>query len=93
MEQQNISPVSGANIDPDTFRRVWDRVMPDQTYSPLEVEPPAQPSVSEGGSELPPVPVSPPSLRAPDCPGSPRPPSPPCAWGSTPSPTPSGWRS
>ena len=59
MEQQNISPMSGANIDPDTFRRVWDRVMPDQTYSPLEVEPPAQPSVSEGGSELPPVPVCP----------------------------------
>lgn len=59
MEQQNISPMSGANIDPDTFRWVWDRVMPDQTYSPLEVEPPAQPSVSEGGSELPPVPVCP----------------------------------
>lgn len=39
MEQQNFSPIGGTNIDPDTFRRVWGRVMPDQTCSPLEVAP------------------------------------------------------
>lgn len=38
MEKITLPPVSGEKIDQDTFRRVWDRVMPDQTNSPIAVE-------------------------------------------------------
>ena len=41
MEQRtDFSPLQGQGIDPDTFRRVWERVMPDQSRSPLSVDPP-----------------------------------------------------
>ena len=42
MEEKTTVPPAGEGVDPETFRRVWQRVMPDQTESPLAVE---------GGSE------------------------------------------
>ena len=42
MEQQmDLSAMDGRQIDPETFRRVWARVMPDQRDSPLVLSPPA----------------------------------------------------
>ena len=42
MEQQvDLSALDGRQIDPETFRRVWARVMPDQRDSPLVLDPPA----------------------------------------------------
>ena len=38
MENTKLPPLSGEGLDQDTFRRVWDRVMPDQTNSPIAVE-------------------------------------------------------
>lgn len=38
MEKATLPPLSGKNVDQDTFRRVWERVMPDQTNSPISVE-------------------------------------------------------
>ena len=38
MEEKTTIPSAGEGVDPETFRRVWQRVMPDQTDSPLEVE-------------------------------------------------------
>ena len=38
MEEKTVVPSTGEGVDPETFRRVWQRVMPDQTGSPLEVE-------------------------------------------------------
>lgn len=35
MEKSTVPPVGGGQIDQDTFRRVWNRVMPDQTGSPI----------------------------------------------------------
>lgn len=44
MEQQvDLSALDGRQIDPETFRRVWARVMPDQRDSPLVLDPPAPP--------------------------------------------------
>lgn len=44
MEQQvDLSAMDGRQIDPETFRRVWARVMPDQRDSPLILDPPAPP--------------------------------------------------
>lgn len=41
MEQNTKFPaLSGQDIDPDTFRRVWERVMPDQAQSPVAVTTP-----------------------------------------------------
>ena len=40
-------PLTLQPFDPEVFQRVWDRVMPDQTHSPIEVERPAAvPAVS-----------------------------------------------
>lgn len=42
MEQQvDLSAMDIRQIDPETFRRVWARVMPDQRDSPLVLTPPA----------------------------------------------------
>ena len=42
MEQKmDLSAMDGRQIDPETFRRVWARVMPDQRNSPLVLDPPA----------------------------------------------------
>ena len=38
MEKSTVPPLTGEQIDQDTFRRVWDRVMPDQTGSPIAVK-------------------------------------------------------
>ena len=38
MEEKTTIPAPGEGADPETFRRVWQRVMPDQTDSPLAVE-------------------------------------------------------
>ena len=38
MEQNTTPSLDGKKIDRDTFQRVWDRVMPDQTNSPIAVE-------------------------------------------------------
>lgn len=45
MEKTSVPPVKGERFDEDTFRRVWDRVMPDQTASPI--------AVGKGEAELP----------------------------------------
>ncbi len=46
MEQQtDLSALSGTQIDPEVFRRVWNRVMPDQEHSPIQVSSPT-PSAS-----------------------------------------------
>ena len=37
MEQTTVPSLDGKNLDQDTFRRVWERVMPDQTGSPILV--------------------------------------------------------
>lgn len=50
MEQNmDLSALAGQQIDPETFRRVWDRVMPDQRNSPIAVDRPA--------AEAPPRPI------------------------------------
>ena len=38
MEKISTLPGQGENLDADTFRRVWERVMPDQTASPVALE-------------------------------------------------------
>ena len=38
MEKAKVPSMSGEAVDQDTFRRVWERVMPDQTNSPIAVE-------------------------------------------------------
>ena len=51
MEQQvDLSALDGHQIDPETFRRVWARVMPDQRDSPLVLSPPP-PAVRSGTAE------------------------------------------
>ena len=45
MEKTSVPPVKGETFDEDTFRRVWDRVMPDQAASPI--------AVGKGEAELP----------------------------------------
>lgn len=37
MEEKNFLPISGSSIDQDLFRQVWERVMPDQSNSPVEL--------------------------------------------------------
>ena len=50
MEQAQQTPING-NVDPEVFRRVWDRVMTDEAQSPIAVEPSARPAVPEEGSK------------------------------------------
>ena len=39
MEQQmDLSALDGRNMDPETFRRVWARVMPNQENSPVVLD-------------------------------------------------------
>ena len=38
MEDKILAPAAGEGVDPETFRRVWQRVMPDQTNSALAVD-------------------------------------------------------
>ena len=38
--QSNFSPLSPQQLDPEMFRRVWARVMPNQEDSPIVVAPP-----------------------------------------------------
>ena len=84
MEQQPFTPINGTNIDPNTFRRVWDRVMPDQSGSPLAVDIPAAEDVLEpvaSSTQLPPVPTCPAAGQnlppVPVCPVEPAEPEPP----------------
>ena len=86
MEQQFDLPQ--LQTDPETFRRVWSRVMPDQENSPLVVV--SQPQPSPGRSP-PRAPLRPPPRRIGPVrprPGRRRVPRPPCAWGRRPGPTP-----
>lgn len=53
-------------VDPDTFQRVWNRVMPDQSLSPIEVDtyepgpmPPAEPPTPQPEPEPEPEPLPP----------------------------------
>lgn len=46
METSPLDPqLSLQPFDPEIFRRVWDRVMPDQTNSPIALDTPSQPAV------------------------------------------------
>ncbi len=83
----NPAAPAGQGASPDTFRRVWNRVMPDQANSPVVVEAPdtavpAQPSpplelerdCPSGRSPVPGCPAGPPSenlLPVPGCPAEP----------------------
>lgn len=79
MEQNTYLPdLSQPDMDPETFRRVWERVMPDQRESPLVVDsptsdlPPARPGPrpEQGGdstSTPPAVPACPPLSQCPAC--------------------------
>lgn len=79
MEQNaQSSLLSCQDMDPETFRRVWERVMPDQRDSPLVVDPPASnlpparpgPRPEQGGeptSTPPAVPACPPLSQCPAC--------------------------
>lgn len=93
MEKDLVFPASDRqDIDPDIFRRVWDRVMPDQTDCPVAVEgsqpdadapdpsAPDQGQPGEDPGQLPPVPVcsDSPAQQVPDCPGAPADPVPAC---------------
>lgn len=45
MDQQTyFDPLGQRQVDPEVFRRVWNRVMPDQRDSPIAVEPPSVPA-------------------------------------------------
>ena len=75
MEQRtDFSPLQGQGIDPDTFRRVWERVMPDQSRSPLSVDPP-DPALSAPEASVPARPSPPPETGA----AAPLPPVPACS--------------
>ena len=80
----NPAAPAGQGASPDTFRRVWNRVMPDQANSPVVVEAPdtavpAQPSpplelerdCPSGRSPVPGCPAGPPSENLPPVPGCP----------------------
>ena len=87
MEQQvDLTALEARDIDPETFRRVWERVMPDQTNSPIALGPapaPAQnrkPAPDPGRRPAAPVPQRPalpnqpaPTLQRPAMPNQPAP--------------------
>lgn len=60
---QTDLPLSLQPFDPEIFQRVWDRVMPDQAASPIQVMPPAEH----------PAPARIPAPAQPACPEPPRP--------------------
>ena len=81
----NRPALAGQNIDPDTFQRVWDRVMPGQPEEteaappdtaaqpglPPEEVPSQPPAEEQPAPELPPVPDCPALPQVPDCPAQP----------------------
>ncbi|NBI66973.1 hypothetical protein D1646_09115 [Pseudoflavonifractor sp. 60] len=78
----DLPTLAGQNVDPATFQRVWDRVMPEQAAPAAreggvipDTAVPAQPSPAPSESpELPPVPDCPASEAlppVPDCPAEP----------------------
>ena len=71
--------LAGQDIDPNTFQRVWNRVMPEQTALPDNAIP-AVPTVPPVQSELPSVPDCPAQQLppVPDCPAQQLPPVPDC---------------
>lgn len=85
MELKNNPAVpAGQGANPDTFRRVWDRVMPDQTNSPVAVDvpetavparptPPMERGCAAGRSPVPTCPAEPGEERppVPTCPAEP----------------------
>ena len=68
MEQQFDLPQ--LQTDPETFRRVWSRVMPDQENSPLVVVSQPQPAPAQSRAES--TPGTPPPAPAPDRPRPPQ---------------------
>lgn len=76
------SALAGQNIDPSTFQRVWERVMPDQATLPDNTVPaePTVPSEPPAETALPPVPDCPAQALppVPDCPAQTLPPVPDC---------------
>ena len=68
MEQQFDLPQ--LQTDPETFRRVWSRVMPDQENSPLVVVSQPQPAPAQSRAES--APGTPPPAPAPDRPRPPQ---------------------
>lgn len=40
--QEGFAPLSAQHLDPEVFRRVWARVMPDQKDCPIVVDPPTR---------------------------------------------------
>ena len=71
--------LAGQDIDPNTFQRVWNRVMPEQTALPDNAVP-AVPTAPPVQSELPSVPDCPAQELppVPDCPAQELPPVPDC---------------
>ena len=69
MEKQQPMPDLGASVDWETFQRVWKRVMPDESKSPIELIPPPPPPKPG------PKPQRPPQISQP--PQQSRPPQPP----------------
>lgn len=71
--------LAGQNIDPNTFQRVWSRVMPEQPALPDNAVP-AVPTVPTVQPELAPVPECPAQELppVPDCPAQEKPPVPDC---------------
>lgn len=64
MEQElDLSTLNGQNLDPELFRRVWDRVMPNQENSPLVLDAPKADFPDEPAipASLPAEPASPPA--------------------------------
>lgn len=78
----DLPSLAGQDIDPDTFQRVWNRVMPDQSLSPIEMDtiepvPPEQPiqPIQPPETIQPIEPVEPAPPEVPDLPDLPEPPS------------------
>ena len=80
-----LPSLAGPDIDPDTFQRVWNRVRPDQSLSPIEMDtiepvPPEQPiqpiqPIQPPETIQPIEPVEPAPPEVPDLPDLPEPPS------------------
>lgn len=96
----DMPSLAGQNVDPATFQRVWDRVMPGQATPdtsipdtavpavpavPAEETPPAEEQPPRA-PELPPVPDCPAEPVCPDCPACPDCPDCPSTPGTEPSP-------
>ena len=72
--------LAGQDIDPNTFQRVWNRVMPEQTTLPDHAVPAVPTVPPDAQPELPPVPDCPAQELppVPDCPAQELPPVPDC---------------